>query len=156
MIYGIVMKNKYQIDINLINQTLNCFSQISAQPAVNLAELVIFSQQVIKNDAELMDKLQLTEELSELDIDKNAFLALILEYLIQSIENYQAKEVTTPNQVLAKLMKQNSVKQKDLSHIVPQSIISELVNGKRQLTIRHIRMFAEYFDVPVSYFLKIE
>ncbi|MCU4675821.1 helix-turn-helix domain-containing protein [Catenovulum sp. 2E275] len=150
------METKYQVDIKSINNTLNFFSNCSDQKAKELVELLNYSQSVINNELELLDKLQLIEDLSELETDKNAFLVIILDYLIASIEAYQACEQTTPNQVLAKLMKQANVKQKELSHIVPQSIISELVNGKRQLTLRHIQCFAEFFNVPVSYFLKNE
>ncbi len=150
------MTDKYHIDINKINQTLNLFSDTKNSEAAALIQLLNYSQSTIKTDDELLDKLQLIESLTELETNQNAFLVIILDYLIANIETYQASEQSTPNQVLAKLMKQANVKQKELSHIVPQSIISELVNGKRQLTLRHIQCFADFFNVPISYFLKNE
>ncbi|GEM_PF-3153950 len=150
------MTKKYQIDISRISDTLSTLSEIPADLAKQLADLIVFSQTAISTEDVLLDKLQLIESLSELNTEKNAFLIIVLDYLIESIESYQNYEARTPNQVLADLIKQHQVKQKELAHIVPQSIISELVNGKRQLTLRHIRHFAEYFNVPISYFLNNE
>ncbi|WAJ70249.1 helix-turn-helix domain-containing protein [Catenovulum adriaticum] len=145
---------EYQNDISAISNVLNYFSDIPTATAKALAQLLNTSQSVIKTDDELLDKLQLLEDLNEVELQKNAFLVIILDNLINSIEAYQSTDVHSPNQVLLHLIKQNQTKQKELSYIVPQSIISELVNGKRQLTIRHIKAFAKHFNVPMTYFLK--
>lgn len=145
---------EYQNDIKTISNVLNCFSDIPTNTAKALTELLNISQSVIKTDDELLEKLQLLEELNEIELQKNAFLVIILDNLINNIEAYQSADAQSPNQVLLHLIKQNKTKQKELSYIVPQSIISELVNGKRQLTVRHIKAFAKHFNVPMSYFLK--
>lgn len=148
------MGSAYQNDIITISDVLNSFSDIPAETAQALTKLLGISQSVIKTDDELLEKLQLLEDLNEIELQKNAFLVIVLDNLINSIEAYQSTDAHSPNQVLLHLIKQNKTKQKELSYIVPQSIISELVNGKRQLTIRHIKAFAKHFKVPMTYFLK--
>lgn len=148
------MIKKYQIDIKDIKQTLSQFDNIDNNTAQSLSSLLSISQQSINSDSALVNALNLLETLSELDIKQNAFLALMLDSLIHQIENFQNRQVKSANQILSDLIKKRGVKQKDLTHILPQSIISELVNGKRQLTLKHIIAFADYFNVSVEYFIQ--
>lgn len=148
------MIKKYQIDIKDIKQTLSQFDNIDNNTAQSLSSLLSISQQSINSDSALVNALNLLETLSELDIKQNAFLALMLDNLIHQIENFQNRQVKSANQILSDLIKKRGVKQKDLTHILPQSIISELVNGKRQLTLKHIIAFADYFNVSVEYFIQ--
>lgn len=142
--------DKYQKDIKrLITNTLD----ITPKQLNSLVELITLTNQFIHDDKDLNRDLSLLEDLSELDVQDNACMAYCLDKLIDKIEKYESTKNLTPNQKLVILMKQTKTKQKELSHIVPQSIISELVNGKRQLTIRHIKEFAQYFKVDPSFFI---
>lgn len=48
-------------------------------------------------------------------------------------------------------MAERNLKQKDLVSIFKtESIVSDVVNGKRQLTTRHIQELAEFFHLPVA------
>lgn len=135
--------------------TDNTIAQINKKQAKQLLDVIQICAHNIQNEQSLNSALTLLEGLSEIDCEQNALLALLLDKLIQQIEVYQTQEQSSSsaNNKLAVLMRQHNTKQKDLSHIVPQSIISELVNGKRQLTLRHMQAFAEYYNVPVQYFI---
>ncbi|WP_016956894.1 helix-turn-helix domain-containing protein [Catenovulum agarivorans] len=135
--------------------TNNAVIQLDTKQAKQLLDVIQICALNIHNEQGLNLALTLLESLSEIDCEQNALLALLLDKLIQQIEVYQtqSQDILTANKKLAALMRQHNTKQKDLSHIVPQSIISELVNGKRQLTLRHMQAFAEYFEVPVQYFI---
>ena len=82
-------------------------------------------------------------------------LAELLTILIEEFEekNYPLK-ASTPVAVLSELMLANSLKQKDLIDTFgTPSIVSEVLSGKRQLAIRHIRDLSRRFRVSPAVFL---
>jgi HTH-type transcriptional regulator/antitoxin HigA len=55
--------------------------------------------------------------------------------------------------VLAFLMATHQLTQADLADVAPQSVISELLSGKRQFNVRHIKALSARFGVSVETFL---
>lgn len=51
-------------------------------------------------------------------------------------------------------MDERGVKQKDLSDIVNQSAVSEILGGKRKMTVAQIKRFAAFFSVPAEVFIR--
>lgn len=137
----------------LFNNTANV--QLTYQQAEQFIQVIQLATQNIQSEQQLNNALMQLESLSEIDCPQNPVLAVLLDKLIEQIEGFQqsSSQQVSANKKLADLMKQHNTRQKDLSHIVPQSIVSELVNGKRQLTLRHMQAFADYFNVPVQYFI---
>jgi len=74
---------------------------------------------------------------------------LISEY---EDKNYKMKDITGIN-VLKELMKENNIKQSDLKEIGTQGVVSELLNGKRELNIRQIKLLGKKFGVSPSAFI---
>ncbi|MCY1520277.1 Antitoxin HigA [compost metagenome] len=56
------------------------------------------------------------------------------------------------HEVLRNLMSEHNLTQCDLTEIGAQSVVSEILNGKRQFNVRHIRALAERFKVPADVF----
>ena len=52
------------------------------------------------------------------------------------------------------LIKLHGVRQTELKEIGSQGVVSEILSGKRALTLRHIRELAERFNVSPSVFLR--
>jgi HTH-type transcriptional regulator/antitoxin HigA len=73
------------------------------------------------------------------------------------IAAYDAQHYQLPDapghEVLRFLMTEHNLTQGDLPEIGAQSVVSEILNGKRQLNVRHIRALAERFGVPAEVFL---
>lgn len=106
------------------------------------------TQSVINN---LLDKPKLTlEEEDYLDV---------LGTLVYNYE--QQQEDLIPDiygvDLLKVLIEEHNLKQKDLVFIFKtESIVSDIVNGKRQLTNRHIQELAKFFHVsPAVFFPKL-
>lgn len=81
-------------------------------------------------------------------------LAELLTVLIEDFEEkrYQLPR-TTPLDVLRLLMDQHGVKQKDLVDVFgTPSIVSEVLNGKRELNKDHIRRLSDRFHVSPELF----
>jgi HTH-type transcriptional regulator/antitoxin HigA len=73
---------------------------------------------------------------------------------IEEFENQMEMPTVPVADKLKMLMKARSIKQKDLANIAPQSVISELLNGKRTVNLNQAKGFAGYFNLPVSYFVE--
>ena len=81
-------------------------------------------------------------------------LAELLTLLIEEFEekNYQLK-AASPIDVFVELMDVNNLKQKDLVGIfATESIVSEILSGKRSLTVDHIKRLSERFHVSPEVF----
>ena len=73
------------------------------------------------------------------------------------IENYEEKQyqlpMASPLQAIAFLMEQHGLKQKDLADVFgTPSIVSEVMNGKRELNKEQIRRLSERFHVSPEVF----
>ena len=99
---------------------------------------------------QLLDKPQLTEE--ELDY---------LDVLGLLIYEYEKDLDIVPDiygvELLKVLLEEKNLKQKDLDSIFQtESIVSDVLNEKRQLTTRHIQELAEFFKVSPAVFFPRE
>ena len=80
-----------------------------------------------------------------------------LEILGIVIENYEAEhhdwDDVSGSNVLKFLMEEHDLKQEDLSEIGSQGVVSEILNGKRQLNVNQIKKLGERFHVSPAVFL---
>lgn len=97
---------------------------------------------------ELWDKKQLSPEEERL-----------FHLLADLLEDYGKKSVGeippfTPRELLASLMKENGLKQTDLADIFgTQSVVSEVLAGKREITKLQAKALAEKFAMKVEAFI---
>lgn len=85
-------------------------------------------------------------------------VAKYLSVLSDLVGAYEAKrfsfEKSQPKDVLAYLLEANQLKQSDLEkEIGSQSVVSEILSGKRSLTVSHIKRLSERFKVSPSLFI---
>jgi len=82
-------------------------------------------------------------------------LADLLTLLIEDFEDrHYALKPAAPIEVLEELMEANGLKQKDLLDVFgTPSIVSEVLNGKRNLTTQHIRKLSRRFNVSPELFI---
>ena len=80
------------------------------------------------------------------------------ELLTVLIEAYEEEHYpvrgASPVEVLAQLMAANNLKQKDLATLLgSESVVSEVLNGKRELNKHHIEKLSQRFHVsPAAFF----
>jgi len=60
---------------------------------------------------------------------------------------------STPASRLAFLMESHGLNQKDLPEVATQSVISEILSGKRQINLRQASALAKRFGVPLDLFV---
>ncbi|WP_447756947.1 helix-turn-helix domain-containing protein [Pseudomonas moraviensis] len=56
-------------------------------------------------------------------------------------------------EVLGYMMREHGLTQSDLPGVGTQSVVSEILSGKRKLNLRQIRWLAERFNVPIEVFI---
>ena len=95
--------------------------------------------------------------LNEVGDDESHPLADVLDFLGDQVRAYEQAHVSipdaTPREVLRFLIDQHGLKQGDLNDCAPQSRISEILAGKREISKAMAKLFAARFGVPVAVFL---
>lgn len=110
----------------------------------------------IRSDEELDNALELYESLLDRKVSGEDHLSAVLEVLGDSIEKYEKKysfEKPSPVEILKFLMEQHDHRQTDLADIAPASVISNILHGKRELNINHIRKLCRKYKVTADLFL---
>ena len=106
-----------------------------------------------KQNEEYIRVLEQMERRGNLDEDEKEFTEL-LTLLIEDYEDkhYQIRR-STPVEVITELMDANGLRQKDLIDVFgTESIVSEVLNGKRELNKDHIKKLSARFSVSPDLF----
>jgi HTH-type transcriptional regulator/antitoxin HigA len=89
--------------------------------------------------------------------DEGHPLAKMMDVIGVLIEDYEDERIPEPEgdpiSVLKYFMEEYELKQKDLPELGSQGIVSEILNGKRELNLRQVKALSERFKVPVSVFI---
>lgn len=99
----------------------------------------------------------LDELLDLIGKDESSPLASLASIVGDLIEAYDHEHRPMPKasgvDVLRYLMREHGLSQSDLPGVGAQSVVSEVLSGKRQLNLRQIRWLAERFGVSVETFI---
>ena len=131
-------------------------SALAVTPAYS-ALLAKFPPRVIRSEEQneaYIDALHELEQRNDHWSSEEADLADLLTLLIETYEDkhYELPK-SSPVEVLKFLMDQHGLKQKDLAEIFgTPSIVSEVVNGRRELNKEQIRRLSERFHVSPELF----
>jgi len=112
----------------------------------------------IRNEKELNAAINhLNELLDEIGTDEKHPLYSLMDTLGTLIHVYEEEHYPIPeangSEVLRYLMDEHSLTQSDLPEVGSQGVVSEILNGKRELNIRQIRVLAERFNISAAVFL---
>lgn len=107
-----------------------------------------------KEHAKLVDQLdELLETIGDNENHRLMGLADILSNLIATYEGEHFKSKDKGIDALKFLMESHQLHQSDLPEIASQGVLSEILNGKRQLNMRQIKLLAKRFHVDPSTFI---
>jgi len=105
-------------------------------------------QRLLGAAAALMEKPE--DEIS----DEEGRLLELLGILIEEYENRaHPLPKAKPHKMLAYLLKEKNMKPSDLWTVLPKSRVSEILNGKRNISRTQAKQLADLFRVPVDLFL---
>ncbi len=99
----------------------------------------------------------LDEIVDEVKSDSKHPLASLMETVGILVADYEDKNIEIKNlssvSVLKNLMAEHGLKQSDLVEIGSQGVVSEILNGRRELNLRQIKLLAQKFSVSPSVFI---
>lgn len=115
-----------------------------------------YAPRVITSDEQLDEYTNALIELEEqrqMSAEEREY-ARLLATLIEKYENqHYPIPAATPLEILAELIEQNGMKQRDLVPLLgTESVVSEIVNGKRPLSKSHIEKLSKRFRVSPAVF----
>jgi HTH-type transcriptional regulator/antitoxin HigA len=100
---------------------------------------------------------RLNELLDEIGDNRRHPLYGLLDTLGTLIHDYEETQHPMPEctgaEMLRFCMKEHGLNQSDLSDIGSQGVVSEILNGKRELNIRQVRLLAKRFKVSPAVFI---
>lgn len=90
--------------------------------------------------------------------DESHSLASLADHLGTLIADYEAARRPIRDMPVTKflreLIKQHDLKQSDLPEIGTQSVVSEVLSGKRELNLRQVSGLAQRFRLPADVFMR--
>jgi HTH-type transcriptional regulator/antitoxin HigA len=102
---------------------------------------------------------QLEEILVEVGDDEDHPLALLASRMGDLIEAYDEQTRPMPPvtgaDALRYVMQEHGLDQSSVPEIGAQSIVSDILRGKRQINLRQARALSERFSVPAAVFLSL-
>lgn len=119
--------------------------------------LVNYQPKIIRNEEENEKALAVVEELmhrSNLTLEENELYELLI-VLVEKFEDkhYSPGQASTPHSMLLFLMEQKEIKESDLVGVIgSKRIVSEIVNGKREISKAQAKALGDFFQVDFSFF----
>jgi HTH-type transcriptional regulator/antitoxin HigA len=100
---------------------------------------------------------RMNELLDEIGANEKHPLYSLLDTLGTLIHSYEEEHIhissSTGAEVLRFLMEEQGLTQSDLPEVGSQGVVSEILNGKRDLNVRQIRALAKRFKVSPAVFV---
>jgi HTH-type transcriptional regulator/antitoxin HigA len=101
--------------------------------------------------------IRLNQLIDEVGTDEGRPLYELLDILGTLIHANEEKQYRMPeasgSEVLRHLMEEHQLRQSDLVEVGSQGVVSEILNGKRELNLRQIRALAKRFNVSPGVFI---
>ena len=119
--------------------------------------LINYKPKIIRNEEENEKLLAIVEELmhrSNRSIEENEPYELLI-ILVEKFEqkHYFPGQASTPHSMLLFLREQKNIKQSDLVGVIgSKRIVSEVVNGKREISKVQAKALGDFFQVYFSFF----
>lgn len=119
--------------------------------------LVEIQPHVITTEAENEIALQNIEKLLAIP-NATSEKERILQLLLTLVEKYEDEHYpmndASPLDILLHLMEENNLKQADLVNVIGSSgVVSEVINGKRQISKNQAQALGKFFNVDTKLFL---
>ncbi len=136
----------------MTNITPSLAATIKVWPTVSKVVSTIRTEEQYNRAVKLLD--ELIDEVGEKPNDTLESLIDIIGTLIEDYENKHAPgPVGDPISSLKHFMEENNLGRSDLPEIGSQEVVSEILDGKRQLNVQQIKAVSKRFSVSPAVFI---
>ena len=126
------------------------YGEVIAEYAI--APRLIESPAEYKRSKQALERLLFPER--KLSPEEDAMVKLLLHLVDLYEHRTTTPPASSPRQVLRHLMDQRQLKQADLAPVFGTvSVVSEVLNGKRQINAKQARKLADYFHISTDVFI---
>lgn len=130
---------------------------LTFNPETYAVLLAKYQPKVITNDAENEQAIIIAEELAQ-RTNRTSEESALYDLLIALIEKYEDEKYpmgeTTPLSMLLHLIEARNLKQTDLIGVIgSSSVVSEIFNGKQQISKAQAKALGEFFQVDAGFFI---
>ncbi len=136
--------------MEVLNTEINEIAKI--WPVASKVVSVIRTEDHYEYAVQVLDKL-----IDRVGEDENHPLASLMETIGTRIEEYENEHYPEPKDdpvgCLKYLMEEHKLKQNDLKELGTQGVVSEILNGKRNLNLRQIKALSKRFKVSPAVFI---
>lgn len=144
--------------MNVINNVINKTLKDDLVKTIKVWPTVSKVIRTLHNDEEYNKAIGLLDELIyRVKEKKHPILESLIDTLGTLIKDYEDRNIKEPQDDpignLKYLMNEHNLKQSDLNEIGSQGVVSEILNGKRQLNMRQIKLLGKRFRVSTSVFI---
>lgn len=125
---------------------------LKAWPRVSKVLSTLHTEEQYNRAIKLLDKL-----IDEVREREDSSIESLIDTLGTLIKDYEERNVLEPEGdptgCLKYLIEEHNLKQNDLTELGSQGVVSEILNGKRQLNIRQIKALSKRFNVSPAVFI---
>lgn len=128
-------------------------SAVKVWPKVSKIVSTIHTERQYNRAVKMLDHL-----IDEVNEKSDPVKESLIETLGTIIKDYEDRNIEEPKGdpigVLKYLMEEHGLTQNELKEIGSQGVVSEILNGKRQLNLRQVAMLSKRFSVSPSVFIE--
>ena len=107
-----------------------------------------------ENDRAILLVEKLLEKGDKISLEENALLDLLWSLIADFEEKFYQPRDASPQEVLIELMNARGLKQTDLAEVLgSKSRVSEIINGKREISKTQAKAIANFFSVSAELFI---
>lgn len=148
-----------QVDSNHDANFGDLFSALSSvvvDYSTSVITLMNYTSAPIESEDEVLERAEVMDQIMDMAKHENDLILVFSNAIADRIEEFESKmemPVTSVAERLRGLMEIKQLKQSDLKEIAPQSVISEILNNKREVNLKQAKGFANYFNLPIEMFI---
>lgn len=134
----------------------SALSSVAVDYSTNVIKLMHYTSTPIESEKEVLERAKVMDEMMDMAKHENDIVLVFANAIADRIEEFE-KNMEMPSvsvsERLRGLMDIKNLKQGDFKDIAPQSVISDILNSKREINLRQAKGFAQYFNLPVDLFI---
>lgn len=150
-------KDIEEFNVTGLSRMFESVGEILNNYAMNALTLFNYSNTPIDNDNEVIERADAMDMLMDMAKNETDIAMVYAQAISDRIEEYERENLEIQKipaiEMLKGMMDIKGLKQSNLNHIATQSVISEIISGKRIINIRQAKGFAEFFNLPTESFI---
>lgn len=134
----------------------SALSSVVVDYSTSVITLMRYTSTPIESEVEVLERAEVMDEMMDMAKHENDIVLVFANAIADRIEEFENTLEMPPISVserLRGLMDIKNLKQGDFKDIAPQSVISDILNNKRDVNLKQAKGFAEYFDLPINMFV---